>query len=99
MLRGILVLRFLVFADADLLNLLRHRGHLGALGLKLLNFTGGVDQLLLAGVERVAVRADFNGNFAQGGTEGKDLPATAGGLGLIKILRVDAFFHIRIGIV
>src|SRR3954467_1883978 len=49
-------------------------GRLGPL-LKLLNPAGGVDQLLLTGVEGMAIGTNFDGNFRHGAS-GRELDVT-----------------------
>jgi len=58
------------------------------------NAPGGVDDLLFAGVERVAVRTDFDvqRGFPVCGTGDKGVAARAGD-GDFVIVRVDTFFH------
>ena len=53
----------------------------------------GVNQLLLAGIERVALGADLNADLLLSRTGSKDVAtgATDGGL---LVVRMDAFFHV-----
>ncbi len=60
--------------------------------VELVNTTAGVDQLLLAGVERVALRADFNGDVGLGGAGLYNGTASALDGGLL-IIRMDSFLH------
>src|SRR5882672_2996872 len=62
------------------------------LALELLDHAGGVDELLLAGVERVAVRADFDGDLLARGAGRERVPAAAGDERLF-IVGVDVFLH------
>jgi hypothetical protein len=51
---------------------------LSVLAAEALDASGGIDQLLLAGEKRVAIRADFEVNIAlMGGSGGKRVPAGA----------------------
>ena len=56
------------------------------------NTSTGVNQLLLAGVERVALGADFNTNVLLGGASGKDIATRATDRGLF-VLGMDTFLH------
>src|SRR6476661_6620724 len=69
-------------------------GSLGVAGLEAGDAAAGVEDLLLAGVERVALRADVGVDDAGGrGAAGGELRATgAGDLGL-DVLRVDVLLH------
>jgi hypothetical protein len=59
---------------------------------KTLNATSGVDQFLLAGEKRVALRANFHGNIAFGGGDLKRV--TAGTLdGRFLAFGMDICFH------
>ena len=60
--------------------------------VELINTAAGVDQLLLAGVEGVAVGADFNGDVLLGGAGLDDGAAGASDGGLL-ILGMDSFLH------
>ena len=60
--------------------------------VELINTAAGVDQLLLAGVEGVAVGADLNGDVLLGGTGLDDGAASASDGGLL-ILGMDSFLH------
>ena len=57
------------------------------------NTSTGVNQLLLAGIERVALGADFNTDLLLGGAGGEGVAASATDGGLL-VLRMDAFFHV-----
>ena len=57
-----------------------------------INTSTGVNQLLLAGIERVALGADFHTNVLLGGTSGKDIAAGAADGGLF-VLGMDTFLH------
>jgi len=57
------------------------------------NTSTGVNQLLLAGIERVALRADFNADVLLGGTGRKDV-ATGAANGGLFVVRMDAFSHV-----
>ena len=52
----------------------------------------GVNKLLLAGIERVALGADLNTNVLLGRTSGKDIAARAADGGLF-VLGMDTFLH------
>ena len=54
--------------------------------------TTGVNQLLLAGIERVALGADLDTDLLLGGASGKDVTAVATDRGLI-VLGMDTFLH------
>ncbi len=57
-----------------------------------INTSTGVNQLLLAGIERVALGADLNTNVLLGRTSGKDIAARAADGGLF-VLGMDTFLH------
>ena len=57
-----------------------------------INTSTSVNQLLLAGIERVALGADFNTNVLLGRTSGKDIAACATDSGLF-VLGMDTFLH------
>ena len=57
-----------------------------------INTSTGVNQLLLAGIERVALGADFNSNVLLGGTSSKDIAASAADGSLI-VLGMETFLH------
>ena len=61
--------------------------------LKLLHAPRRVDELLFAGIERMAVTAQFDADFLHGRTHGKTIPAGAGNGGAFKICWMDIFFH------
>ena len=61
--------------------------------VELVNTAAGVDQLLLAGVERVALGADFNGDVLTG-RAGLDDVAAGAADGGVKILGMYAFLHV-----
>src|SRR4051794_12118569 len=70
---------------SDVRQLLRLGGGVGLLAvapvvllLELLDAAGGVDELHLAGEERVARRADFDGNVLAGAARGELVAAAAG---------------------
>ena len=52
----------------------------------------GIDQLLLAGVERVALRADFHVDLGLGGAGLDDVAARAGD-GAVNVVGMDTLFH------
>ncbi len=54
--------------------------------------TTGVNQLLLAGIERVALGADLDTDLLLGGASGKDVTAVATDRGLF-VLGMDTFLH------
>ena len=60
--------------------------------LETINTTARVNELLLAGEERVALGADFNAQLRLGGTRYESVAANAGH-GRLLILRMDAFLH------
>lgn len=62
--------------------------------LKLLDPTSRVNELQLAGVERVADIANVDLEFLAGAAGAEAVPATAGHFGF-EVLRVDAIFHDR----
>ena len=62
------------------------------LSVELVNAAAGVNQLLLTGVERVALGADFNGYIGLGGASLNDGAASALDSGLL-IIRMDSFLH------
>ena len=57
------------------------------------NTSTGVNQLLLAGIERVALRADFNLDVLLGRASGKDVTASTTN-GSLFVVGVDTFLHI-----
>jgi hypothetical protein len=60
---------------------------------ELLDATGGIDDLLLARVERVAVRADFNVQGLVHGRLGRELFAARAGDFNVVVFGVDARAH------
>ena len=60
--------------------------------LETINTTARVNELLLAGEERVALGADFNAQLRLSGTRYEGVAANAGH-GRLLILRMDAFLH------
>ena len=60
--------------------------------VELINAAAGVDQLLLAGVEGVALGADLNGDVGLGGAGLDDGAASASDGGLL-VFRMDSFLH------
>ena len=58
-----------------------------------INTSTGVNQLLLAGIERVALGANFNTDVLLGRTGSKGVTAGAANGGLL-VVRMDAFFHV-----
>src|SRR5262249_48211243 len=65
------------------------------LALELLDPARGIDVLHLAGEERMAGRADFDGDILPGAARGELVAAPAGDGGFF-VLGVDAFFHGRL---
>ena len=61
--------------------------------VELINTAAGVDQLLLAGVEGVALRADLDGDVLLGGAGLDDLAAGAAD-GRALVIGMDSFFHV-----
>ena len=57
-----------------------------------INASTGVNQLLLAGIERVALGADFNTDVLLGGASRKDV-ATSTADGSLFVVGMDAFSH------
>ena len=57
------------------------------------NTSTGVNQLLLAGIERVALGADFDSDVLLGGTSGKDITACTADSSLF-VLGMDTFLHV-----
>ena len=57
------------------------------------NTSTGVNQLLLAGVERVALRADFNSDVLLGGASGKSVATSTANRSLF-VVGMDAFSHV-----
>ena len=57
------------------------------------NTSTGVNQLLLAGIERVALGANFNTDILLGRTGGKDVATGAADSGLL-VVGMDAFLHV-----
>ena len=67
-------------------------GLVGVTALEALDTAAAVDQLLLAGVERMALAANFDTDLRLRGT-GLDDVASGAGDGAIHIIRMDAFLH------
>ena len=61
--------------------------------IKLIDASAGINKLLLAGVERVALRADFNGDVLPGAAGLDNLAAGTADGGLL-IIRVNSGLHI-----
>ena len=57
-----------------------------------LNTSAGVNQLLLASVERMALGANFDVDLGLGGTSLDDVAACAGD-GAVNVVRMDTLFH------
>ena len=57
-----------------------------------INTSTGVNQLLLAGIERVALGADFHLNVLLGGTGSKDITASAAD-GSLFVIGMETFLH------
>ena len=57
------------------------------------NTSTGVNQLLLAGIERVALGANFHTDVLLGRTGGKDVATGAANGGLL-VVGMDAFLHV-----
>ena len=57
-----------------------------------LNTSAGVNQLLLASVERMALGANFDVDLGLGGTSVDDITASAGN-GAVNVVRMDTLFH------
>jgi len=75
-------------------NLLCFRFNLsGAARLELLNASRGVDELLFAGVERMAHCANFNADLFLGRARRERVAACADDRCLREILWVDSCFH------
>jgi hypothetical protein len=68
-------------------------GGLGLAGLKLVDAAGGVDELLLTGVERVAVGANFHRNVLHGRMSREGGVATVAVNGSLEDLGVNGGFH------
>jgi hypothetical protein len=67
---------------------------LGVLFAETLDPTGGIDQLLLPGVKRMAAGADFRMDlFFQGRTGFESIP-TVTAYGDVVVLRMDSFSHL-----
>jgi hypothetical protein len=58
-----------------------------------INTSTGVNQLLFAGIERVALRADFNLDVLLGGTGCENVTASATNCGLF-VIGMDTFLHV-----
>ena len=63
---------------------------------ELLNATGGVHDLLLAGVERMALGADFDVEIAASGGAGLELVAATAGDSHVRIIWMNIGFHARV---
>lgn len=60
--------------------------------LEAIDTAADVNQLLLAGIERMALGADFNAQLLLGGTGDEGVAANASH-GRLLILRMDTFLH------
>ena len=58
-----------------------------------INTSTGVNQLLLAGIERVALGADLNADVLLGGASRKDV-ATGTANGSLFVVGMDTFLHV-----
>ena len=58
-----------------------------------INTSTGVNQLLLAGIERVALGADFNLDVLLGGASRKDIAASTTN-GRLFVIGMDTFLHV-----
>ena len=58
-----------------------------------INTSTGVNQLLLAGIERVALGADLNSDVLLGGTGRKDVATGTANRGLF-VIGMDTFLHV-----
>ena len=56
------------------------------------NAAAGIDQLLLASVERMALGANFDVDLRLGGTSLDDVTASAGD-GAVNVIRMDTLLH------
>ena len=56
------------------------------------NTSTGINQLLLAGIERVALGADFNSDILLGGAGGKGVATSTANCSLF-VVGMDAFSH------
>ena len=65
---------------------------MGVFALEAFNTAFTIHEFLLAGIERMAVRADFHVNLVHGGA-GLEGVATGAFHGRFDIVRMDAFFH------
>jgi hypothetical protein len=61
--------------------------------LELVHHAGSVNDFLIASVERVTIRADFNVDFLFCRANSKGRPASAGYRGLFKVFWVGIYFH------
>jgi hypothetical protein len=62
--------------------------------VEFVNTTGGIDEFLLAGEERMAFGADSNLGFGTGGFDVPNFTAGAGNDGVF-VLRMNIFFHFK----
>ena len=58
-----------------------------------INTSTGVNQLLLAGIERVALGADLNADVLLGGAGRKDVATSTANRGLF-VIGMDTFLHV-----
>ena len=79
------------FLGANFLRLGSYR--LGAARFEFLNASCGIDKLLFASVEGMAVGADFNANFLLGGPGGEGMSARANHFGVWEVCRMESVFH------
>lgn len=79
--------------DANLLFLFRSGARLGAARLEFLHATGGIDQFLFAGEERVALVANVDPDLRFGRTHGERITAAAHHFGVEEIFWMDVLFR------
>jgi hypothetical protein len=69
-----------------------HTGLASAL-FEFIDGAGDIQQILLAGVERMAIGANFNMEFLFGGTRFECMSASTNYFGVGEICRVEILFH------
>ena len=68
-------------------------GFLAVPFVKAIHASGGIDQLLFSGKERMAGRTDFDVQVALFGGAGLERLAAGAGNGYLNVFRVNSWFH------
>lgn len=81
-----------LFFNPRLLFFFDRRGRFGLTRFEFLYFSGSVDQFLFAGVEGVAVSANFHLDFFTGGTDNERVSTATEDLGFGEVCRMNLCF-------